>query len=333
MSDRRSPEQISAGGVSPAYSARRGRRAIFIVAFVVLALVLIEAGSWVGLWIVKGGPFSWSAARGERERIAGMEIEIDEEGLAEAQGVTPTAETPFWNQINHPFLGSVYRPGSIPQEVSRYGFIGQPDPIQPRSEEKYLVAMLGGSVTQGFFIGEGRQGLETLVEGLSALPGVRGREVVVTNLAMAGYKQPQQLMALNYFLALGAEYDLVINLDGFNDAVVHLSENVRYGVSPYYPRTWAFKVQELSDPNQLRSIGMAEAVRVERRERAREFNESMLRLSPTANLLWELRDRELVRRLAEAEERYLEETPGDGSAELRGPVAGEFSVEETIEEI
>ena len=33
---------------------------------------------------------------------------------------------------------------------------------------------------------------------------------------MPGYKQPQQLMAYNYLLSLGAEFDAVINIDGYN---------------------------------------------------------------------------------------------------------------------
>jgi hypothetical protein len=37
---------------------------------------------------------------------------------------------------------------------------------------------------------------------------------------LGGYKQPQQLLILDYFLAIGQEFDLVINIDGFNEVVL-----------------------------------------------------------------------------------------------------------------
>jgi len=43
---------------------------------------------------------------------------------------------------------------------------------------------------------------------------------VVLNFGNGGYKQPQQLLILNYFLALGQELDLVINIDGFNEVAL-----------------------------------------------------------------------------------------------------------------
>jgi hypothetical protein len=48
----------------------------------------------------------------------------------------------------------------------------------------------------------------------------------VVKATIGGYKQPQQLMALNWFMALGGEFDIVINLDGFNDVALPALENV-----------------------------------------------------------------------------------------------------------
>ena len=66
----------------------------------------------------------------------------------------------------------------------------------------------------------------------------KDKEINVVLLALGGFKQPQQMLALNYFLSLGAEYDLVINLDGFNEIVLPLSDNLPYHVFPSYPRHW-----------------------------------------------------------------------------------------------
>jgi hypothetical protein len=46
------------------------------------------------------------------------------------------------------------------------------------------------------------------------------------------------LLALSYFLALGASFDAVINLDGFNEMVLPMAENSASGVNPFYPRNW-----------------------------------------------------------------------------------------------
>ena len=40
---------------------------------------------------------------------------------------------------------------------------------------------------------------------------------MILNFAADAVKQPQQLIYLNYFLGLGQKFDLVINIDGFND--------------------------------------------------------------------------------------------------------------------
>ncbi|MGV2341075.1 MAG UNVERIFIED_CONTAM: hypothetical protein LVR18_46165 [Planctomycetaceae bacterium] len=54
-------------------------------------------------------------------------------------------------------------------------------------------------------------------------------------LALPGYKQPQQLMALNYVLSLGGEFDAVLNIDGFNDGALSILENAQPKASIAYP--------------------------------------------------------------------------------------------------
>jgi hypothetical protein len=39
-------------------------------------------------------------------------------------------------------------------------------------------------------------------------------------MAHEGYKQPQQLLVLSYFLSIGQTFDLVINIDGFNEVAL-----------------------------------------------------------------------------------------------------------------
>ena len=58
----------------------------------------------------------------------------------------------------------------------------------------------------------------------------------VYNAAIPGGKQPQQLFLLNYLLLLGYEFDIVINIDGYNEVVFPLAENLPNGLWPHYPR-------------------------------------------------------------------------------------------------
>jgi len=52
------------------------------------------------------------------------------------------------------------------------------------------------------------------------LPGLKDKEFIILSFATGGYKQPQQLLILNYFLALGQELDMVVNMDGFNEVAL-----------------------------------------------------------------------------------------------------------------
>jgi hypothetical protein len=50
---------------------------------------------------------------------------------------------------------------------------------------------------------------EYLASRLSESERYAGREVVILNFALDGYKQPQQLQLLSYYLAVGGRVDLV----------------------------------------------------------------------------------------------------------------------------
>lgn len=62
---------------------------------------------------------------------------------------------------------------------------------------------------------------------------------VVDNAALPGGKQPQQLFKLHYLLMLGERYDIVINMDGFNEIALPLIENRTLGNHVAYPRSYS----------------------------------------------------------------------------------------------
>ena len=51
------------------------------------------------------------------------------------------------------------------------------------------------------------------------------KELISLCLSHEGYKQPQQLLVLSYFLSIGQQFDLVVNIDGFNEVTLSSLNN------------------------------------------------------------------------------------------------------------
>lgn len=116
----------------------------------------------------------------------------------------------------HPYFGPIHRPGVRP-ETNNIGF-GSPQafPYARRNAEEFLVGIFGGSVARDFC----DRGAPHLIAVLKQDPRFAARDVVPLCFGHEGYKQPQQLIILSYFLSLGQEYDLVLNIDGFNEVAL-----------------------------------------------------------------------------------------------------------------
>jgi hypothetical protein len=124
----------------------------------------------------------------------------------------------------HPFFGYVLKPGAFTNEklklkVNKHGFFSLYEyPFVKTNKKQFIIGVLGGSVANNFTVDEYRN--QILSKKLQIYPEFADREIVVLNFGNGGYKQPQQLLILNYFLALGQELDLVINIDGFNEVAL-----------------------------------------------------------------------------------------------------------------
>ena len=117
--------------------------------------------------------------------------------------------------------------------MTPYGYADTVSPIQTRAPGKVIIAIMGGSVAWSFHM-HGTARLRNLLENDSAMAG---SEIVFVNLAVSGYKQPQQLMTMAYLLVLGAQFDLVLNIDGFNEAALYEAARaaMRYKPLSRYP--------------------------------------------------------------------------------------------------
>ena len=199
--------------------------------------------------------------------------------------------------VVHPYLGFTGNPTANAgfSNLGFWGKLGWPPPR--RDAARVLVGMVGGSFAADVYDQAG----EHLAARLGTLPRFAGREIVLLNMAYGGWKQPQQLAALAWLIAIGGELDVLIDVDGFNEVALDSAENDPRGVFPPYPRAWAMRVGEWTDPNQL-AILAAAARRAEDRERAAAlFDRRPLRWSPTAALAWSAIDRRLAAHAASAE--------------------------------
>jgi len=121
----------------------------------------------------------------------------------------------------HPYFAWVDKTGEL---ANNHGFYFPKDyPLQKNKEYQYFIDVFGGSVAELFAI----FGADSLIKNLEQHSSFQDKEIVVLNFGLISYKQPQQLLILNYYLASGQELDMVINIDGFNEVTFSNINNER----------------------------------------------------------------------------------------------------------
>ena len=219
-----------------------------------------------------------------------------------------------WNQTSqsetfHPYIGWVHNPDFLPQvdccglalKTNRYGFFDSSDGVHRRSPDRLIVAIAGGSVAWQMSCA----GAEALRRKLHEVPAYRDREIVLVRLAQPGYKQPQSLYALNYYLLLGGEFDIVIALDGYNEIALPVVENFRSNVALDYPQGWHARTLDIVDARDADFSLRVFEIRGSRQRRALSAVSSPLRCLPSYQLLWFVREERLRNELIEIETQLL----------------------------
>ena len=154
----------------------------------------------------------------------------------------------------HPYFG-FFVPD--PEFASSMGFGWPVSPLETRkSKDRLRVLLLGGSVavqTMSSHTGEGNFLGNALRDALRDA----GLEIdtFFFRAALPGFKQPQQLNAYSYLLSQGAKFDLVINLDGFNEMTLAILEGLPKGLNPGYPRGWDVMLGRQFTGAKLKQIG------------------------------------------------------------------------------
>lgn len=287
------------------------RRAATLLLALALAVATLETTGLLGLRIVEG---RWVLPGNLRqERRSFIAAQPEEGGPTVEPGAAPHLLP--WpasgrRTVLHPFVGFVQEASASPEEdegdpLRRLGFPSDSSPIpHPAGPGDFVVLVFGGSVAAGF---EELGGAAPLVERLRGLPDAAGKRIHVGTVAIGGFKQPQQLLALAYLLALGLHVDAVVNLDGFNEATLGPTENVPRGVASFFPRQWGLRVQDTPDRRRQAMMGEIAYLRERRAGWGRAFEHVALRRSAAATLAWRLRDARHAARLAVLERAFVQE--------------------------
>jgi hypothetical protein len=118
---------------------------------------------------------------------------------------------------------------------------------------------------------------------------------------------------------MGAQFDVFINFDGFNEVALHYSENGPKSVHPIYPRNWYVRAESLPDPAITHFVGALAYHRAARKSWANELMRSPWRWSMSAALVWRAGDRYSGGRVAEADAELRAYLPPERTFQLTGP--------------
>ncbi len=286
---------------------------MFRAALVLAVLLSIEAISWLAFLATDGALFSSARLQAERAVIIRGDL---------MQAPDPRKGGAY---VVHPYLGFVLDPGyggaadetGARLPISRLGFLGGDGDLPRRAPGKVVVAIFGGSVAQML----STSGWDELRAALAAAPRFAGKEIVPFHAAMPGYKQPQQLLQLSYLLGLGAEMDVLIELDGFNEVATYPVESEAGRLFPPFPRGWPMIAQDLPERRPL--LGEIVFWKSERRRLARVGQTPALRRCAAFNMAWRLADRAVMRAIERATRRLERVRAAGPSYQALGPDMGQ----------
>jgi hypothetical protein len=165
----------------------------------ILLVVLIELVS-LGFYFSQTKSFFYPVNK-DRIKANATQLEVSE----------PTREPWTFDYQIHPYFGFV-----TPQTYAGL-------PYNKTNQAQFIIGIFGGSVAQEFCDYEYQH--RVLAKLLQPLPQFQNKEIVFLKFASQAHKQPQQLLELNYFLSVGQELDMVINIDGFNEVALSYLNN------------------------------------------------------------------------------------------------------------
>jgi hypothetical protein len=278
----------------------------------------MESTAWVAYRILFGENFSFSGIAEKQEKLlSALNVEAKQSGKLPLFLLHP-----YYGYIANPNWAEEYRRQhgtnyagqfTVDDSTNAYGFFGDSSPIQPRDPARLVVAVTGGSVAAF----AGSWGRDTFVEGLSRIPAFKGRKIVLLDMAMAAYKQPQQLMVVGDILSQGGHIDLLINLDGFNEIALPQGHDAfGSGVSPFFPQDWKQISETRFSRDSMERLGKIALIQERRLQWASYASGNPLSYNVTAGTAWWFADNYLARQKSALEQDLGRGTEGNASGVL-----------------
>ena len=173
-----------------------------------LTLLAVEGMARAAYWLAFG--------EGYGRELTGGAAAVSPEGEAGWNALAAT-------RIRQPFYGHT------PIDPGHYLNAGPP-PVS--SEAPVVIGLVGGSVAHDLLPYFSRAVYRYFSDNNLA------RRPAVLGLGYLSMKQPQPVMVVAEQLARGGRFDLIVNLDGYNE-IFFSGRNYREGVFPFYPYQWS----------------------------------------------------------------------------------------------
>jgi hypothetical protein len=265
---------------------------LLLLALLWFACELLAVLAW---WLATGSPVWWRTA--SPARAAAQNAAQNGEGEAGATpGVAAGQAAVNAGIVPHPFFGYVDDPrrGSVAGfPISSWGFVDPEPPLRTRRPDRFVLALVGGSVA----LQTGHYGRQALLAALGRSPLLRDKTIDLVHLGLGGYRQPQQLQVVQMLCLLGGHFDAVVNLDGFNEMAL-VEENLPVGVPAWYPRSWSLLAGNVPTGPELLQLGELALLRQQRAAAAQSA--SSFAFSPLWQFAWWWRDGRRAQALAAA---------------------------------
>ncbi len=207
----------------------------------------LEASSYGLYYFLYGEAFSFAEVRKQLGEQTNSPL-VPRQAIAETGTVLAHLHNHNNNEyILNPYTGWVRSEQALPDprlrergeinyQISPYGYWAEEDPIEASKDKgNVIVGITGASVAEKLFLN--RPEREVIRSYVAKLPGYKDRKIIFAMLCTGTYKQPQQVMSIAYYLAQHGRLDVLINIDGKNEATgTYVNQiNEEY---PLYPSLW-----------------------------------------------------------------------------------------------
>ena len=210
------------------------KRSIYILSINLLILIFLSEILWSVVYYVREGEaFYFRNSDSYDDDLEGAaKLQVNAK-LHPYWGYVPQ-KTTLRNYLPRERLDRLYGKSLIPEwidvGVNEYGFFTEYTyPYVPLKNE-FVVGVFGGSVAHWFSL----QARQSFISKLAESPALKDKKIIILNFAAGGFKQPQQILILSHFLSIGQQFDLVVNIDGFNEVALS-SINYKYNLDPSMP--------------------------------------------------------------------------------------------------